>query len=158
MSAKWKAPCNLCKGLSKLRCMFCGWKEAPRKKVSEMNNRELADLNGLRNRRQFMMDLDASSTRAGNCSTNLAQMDEFLKEHRQWCIGILHRVEKGHNIKDIADDEQMTSAFIRKVVRMTGDKLIRGHFEIGMRPDVKPNILPEFPPTQRKKIKWEEGE
>lgn len=155
--AKWKAPCNICKGLFKLRCMFCGWKIAPKKKVSEMKNHELAALNGVRNRRQFMMDLDASSTRAGNCSTHHDDTDMFLTEHRVWALEMLHRHEAGESVKNLADDQDMTEAFMKRVIRMTGDKLIRGQFKIGFNPSMTPNIIPDQPmPTTRKPVTWSE--
>lgn len=155
--AKWKAPCNLCKGLFKQRCMFCGWQIAPKKKVSEMKNGELAELNGKRNRREFMMALDSSSTRAGNCSTHHDETDKFLMEHRAWALEMLHRHEAGESIKNIADDQEMTTAFMKKVIRMTGDKLIRGQFSIGFNPSMTPNIIPDQPmPTNRKPVTWSE--
>ena len=160
---KWKAPCNHCKGGFQHPCMFCGWKIAPRKKVSEMNNTELAELNGLRNRRQFMMDLDASTTKSGNHTTEDQRADKFLMEHRAWALELLHRHESGETIKDIADSELMTQSFCQKLIRMTGDKLIRGQFKIGLNPPTPANIIKENPFDRRQKrsvpkIKWEEEE
>lgn len=162
MSTRWPKPCKICKGLSERKCLFCGWKKpkAQAKKVSQMTNAELAVLSGIRERKQFMFDMDSSSTRAGNCSTQLPEMDQFLKEHREWCLKIYSRVNNGVGIKTICEEEQLTSAFVKSVVRMTGDKLIRGEFELEVRTPVVTNVLPEympgFPPTKRKPIEWEE--
>lgn len=158
MSTKWSKPCKICKGLSEHKCLFCGWKaEQPKqKKVGQMTNAEFAVISGIRERKQFLYDLDSSSTRAGNCSTQLPSMDVFLKEHREWCLKVTERVNNGVGIKTICEEENLTSAFVKSVVRMTTDKLIRGEFEPEVRSPVQTNILPEFAPMRRKPIVWEE--
>lgn len=157
---KWKAPCNHCKGNFQYPCMICGWKLESRKKVSDMNNTELAALNGLRNRRQFMLDLDSSSTKAGNCATESQVIDKFLIEHRAWALSLLHRHENGEDVKSIADSEQMTQSFCQKLIRMTGDKLIRGSFALNLNPPTPTSKPPEpFDRKQKRtgpKIKWTE--
>ena len=155
---KWKAPCNTCKGRFQHPCMFCGWKLETKKKVSEMNNSELAALNGLRNRRQFMMDLDASSTKAGNCATESQVIDKFLIEHRAWALGLLHRHENGEDSKIIAESEGLTQSFCEKLIRMTGDKLIRGSFALYVNPPVPTKPPVPLKKQKRVKIKWTEEE
>jgi hypothetical protein len=142
---KWRKPCSLCEGKKKLRCMICGWKDEP-KKVSEMSNMELAALAGKRNRVLFLHNLDRQSTKAGNTSTGMAEIDAHIMKHREWALGIYSRVKvKNHDPKAVAKDEQLTENMVRRIVQMVSDKIFRQEMEVEPNPPVVV-ITPPIPP------------
>lgn len=169
MSKKASKPCNICKGKSRIKCMICGWK-GEKKRLNDLPLPEQAVIRGIRNRREFLHQLDSSSTRAGNCSVNDSddpelveianKIDGHIANHREWALAITARHESGKSIKSIADAEQLTVGQVKQIIHYTRDKLSAGIMEIRPRNPVKVNILPPeplfYPGEKKEPIRWEE--
>lgn len=141
---RWHRPCKFCKGQYETTCMICGWKKE-RKKIKDMNNSELAELNGRRNRAQFLHDLDRGSTRAANASLGADLIDWSVQEHREWALEVYERVENGEDPKEIAKASQMTVKLITNMHKLVLGKMVRGDFAIETKPQFHPVPMPPEP-------------
>jgi hypothetical protein len=156
---RWPKPCKFCKGELTRSCMICGWKKQ-KKRIRDMSNSELAELQGKRNRVQFAHELDRGSTRAGNCNTQNWSANHIIERHREWALEIFDRVESGEDIKAIAKDTDMTVAIINNIHKLMVGKEVRGDFRLQVNSYTPTNPLPPepmvLPGGVRQHVSWAE--
>jgi hypothetical protein len=131
---RWRKPCQFCKGkYTEFRCMICGWR-AGKIPISQLPLGEQAKIRGIRNRKQFLHELDGGITRCANHSTEVIAVDQIVETHREDVLLMLEEYENGVSLKSLAEKRNLTVSLVSKLLQLTRDKINRGIMQVEVKP------------------------
>lgn len=118
--------CNICKGESKEKCMFCGHKKKKGKKPffgkqkPKLTNAEIVARDGKREQTMCLNKFSHMSLKFSNCSTQDSEIDKQIEQHRIFGkkLYYLHNVEH-KSMSSIADQFDLTVNQVKHILATT---------------------------------------